>query len=150
MTKTLRHTHFRTAALLVFLLVLAPGVLAPRAAQSAGFYDQPPMTEAELVKFVDELPAYLAWARQNNEKAHPSLSDEGRADFTYSNKAAAKVESMGWKAKRFFCVMGRTAAAMALQSKKPGAERPLMMPPVTPKELNLVRRHMDALEAAGG
>lgn len=141
--------YFQGLALVLSSVLVVALAFSPRVAGAAGFYEQPPMTEAELVKFIDDLPAYLAWARAHKEKAHPALSDEGRADFVYSAKAAAKVESMGWDAKRFFCVMGRTAAGMDLQGKKHGNERPVMMPPVTPKELNLVRRHMEELEAVG-
>ena len=119
-------------------------------ARAESFYDQPPMTGQELLKFIDDLPVYRAWARKTKELAHPGLSKEGRPTFIYSDKAAAKVRELGWEPKRFFCVMGRAAAALAMQERgNPGAERPVDMPVVTPSEFNLVRRHGAALTKAG-
>ena len=130
-------------------LLLALCVLVFPLAASADFYDQPPMTEAELLKFIDDMPSYLQWARHNKEQAHPDLDKQGRPSFSYSAKAAAKMTELGWKAERFFCVMGRTAAALALGGRKPGLDKPVDMPMISPKELTLVRRHMDKLEAIG-
>ena len=130
-------------------LFLALCMLALPLTASADFYDQPILTEAELLKFIDDMPNYLQWARQNKEQSHPSLDKQGRPSFSYSAKAATKVTELGWKAERFFCVMGRTAAALALGGHKPGLDKPVDMPMISPKELTLVRRHMDKLDAIG-
>ena len=124
--------------------------LVSRPAQAENFYDQPPITEQELMRFINDLPRYRGWARQAKELAHPGLGKDGRPTFIYSAKAAAKVEEFGWEPKRFFCVMGRAAAALAMQAQgNPGAERPVDMPIVSPAEWNLVRRHSAALFKAG-
>ena len=141
--------QFRSGSRLAGLLLMLMLVLAFPLISVADFYDQKPMTEAELLKFIDDMPHYLAWARQHNEQAHPSLDEQGRPAFAYSAAAAARVEQMGWKAERFFCVMGRTAAALALGGRKATRDKPVDMPMVSPAELNLVRRHMDALETLG-
>jgi hypothetical protein len=108
------------------------------------------MTEEELLRFIKDLPVYRAWARQARELAHPGLSGEGRPTFVYSAAAAAKVKEFGWSPKRFFCVMGRAAAALAMQEHgDPGAERPVDMPRVSPAEFDMVRRHSAALIKAG-
>jgi hypothetical protein len=122
----------------------------PYAALAAGFYDQPPIAEHELRQFIAELPAFRDWAHANGELAHPGLDDEGRPGFVYSAKTAARVEAMGWKPERFFCLMGRIAAAMAIQEMgNPGLNRPVDMPYVSAAEARLVRRHFDALVRAG-
>jgi hypothetical protein len=53
---------------------------------------------------------------------------------------------------RFFCVMGRTAAAMAMVSEgEDFKSRPSDMPAVSEKECGLVRRHLgELLRAASG
>ena len=119
-------------------------------ARAESFYDQSPMTEQEVLQFIKDLPVYRTWARGAKELAHPGLSKEGRSTFIYSDKAAAKVKALGWEPKRFFCVMGRAAAALAMQERgNPGADRPVDMPVVSPAEFNLVRRHSEALIKAG-
>jgi len=139
-----------------FRRVLVPAVLfalvwlAFVPAQAENFYDQPPVTEQELLRFINDLPAYRAWARETRESAHPGLGKDGRPTFMYSAQAAAKVKGFGWEPKRFFCVMGRAAAALAMQDHGSfGADRPVDMPVVSPAEFNLVRRHSAALIAAG-
>jgi hypothetical protein len=108
------------------------------------------MTEQELLRFIGDLPVYRAWARQARELAHPGLGDDGRPTFVYSAQAAARVKEFGWEPKRFFCVMGRAAAALAMQEHgNPGTERPVDMPVVSPAEFNLVRRHSAVLIKAG-
>lgn len=129
------------------LLWLASAAVPARA---ENFYDQPPLTEQELLTFIADLPAYLTWARAIKDQPHPTLGKDGRPDFVYSEAAAAKARELGWEPRRFFCVMGRTAAAMAMQKEgKVGAERPADMPVVSPAEFKLVRRHIEALIKAG-
>jgi hypothetical protein len=146
------------AARRVFALAALCGLfwLVCAQARAENFYDQPPMTEAELLRFIKDLPLYRAWARQAKELAHPGMGEDGRPTFVYSATAAARVKSFGWTPKRFFCVMGRAAAALAMQEEGvPGAanaanaERPVDMPPVSPAEFDLVRRHSAALIKAG-
>jgi hypothetical protein len=122
----------------------------PCVVRAAGFYDQPPMTETELRQFIVDLPVFRTWVHTNGELTHPGLDDEGRPGFVYSPKAAARVEALGWKPERFFCLMGRIAAAMAiLELGEPGLDRPVDMPYVSAAEARLVRRHFDALVRAG-
>ncbi len=138
---------FRPGSRLVGLLLTVMLVALPLGA-AAEFYDQQPVSEEELLKFIKDLPQYLAWARQHKEQAHPALDAQGRPDFVYSPQAAARAEQLGWKAERFFCVMGRTAAAMVLAGGRTALrDKPVDMPMVSPAELNLVRRHREALES---
>ena len=139
---------FRRVLALTILCGLVWFAFVP--AQAGNFYDQPPMTEQELLRFIKDLPVYRAWARQARELAHPGLGEDGRPTFMYSAQAAAKVKGFGWEPKRFFCVMGRAAAALAMQDHGSfGADRPVDMPVVSPAEFNLVRRHSAALITAG-
>ncbi|MDO5483279.1 MAG: serine/threonine protein phosphatase [Desulfovibrionaceae bacterium] len=115
-------------------------------------YDrQAPVTEKELLAFLDVLPRFRAWAHENREEAHPVLRN-GKADFLYSEQAAIWVKSQGWEPVRFFCVMGRMAAAMVIveEGNDMRGTRPPDMPGVSQKELDLARRHMGAMLKAGG
>ena len=116
-------------------------------------YDnQPPMTDKELVAFMEILPHFRAWAASSKEEAHPSVDKKsGKADFLYSPKAAEWVKVRGWDPARFFTVMGRAAAALAMveEGNDISSNRPPDMPHVTEAELNLVRRHLAGLLKAG-
>lgn len=116
-------------------------------------YDnQPPMTEKEIYAFVELLPRFRKWARQNGEDAHPVLSKDGKPDFQYSTRAANWVEQHNFSAPRFFCVMGRLAAGLVIveEGNDYKGTRPADMPAVAPQELSLVRKHLGELLTAGG
>ncbi len=128
-------------------LLLSFTIISPA---MADFYKQSPMTEQELLKFIDDLPSYLSWARSEKEVAHPSLSDKGRPTFIYSQKAADKVKELGWQDKRFFYVMGKAAAALSLESSNISIrDKAVDMPVVKPSEFDIVRKHAEKLVNAG-
>lgn len=144
-------------AALSLLAVPAPNVLAARVAQKKApqavtVYDrQPPVTDKELVGFLEILPRFRAWARESGEEAHPVLRN-GKADFVYSPRAAEWVRAQGWEPVRFFCVMGRMAAALVIveEGNDMRGTRPRDMPGVTEEELALARRHLGTMLKAGG
>ncbi len=114
-------------------------------------YDgQPPMTDKELLGFIELLPRFRAWTSSQGEDAAPSVND-GEADFVYSENAAAWVKARGWDPKRFFSVMGRAAAALFIvaEGSELTGKKPVDMPAVTQEELDLIRRHLAALLHAG-
>ena len=151
------------AGAVILCLLLAPVVSGQAHAASAGqekkaarqvatVYDkQPPVTDKELLSFLDILPHFRAWAKAGNEEAHPVLRN-GKADFMYSPKAAAWVQEQGWNPVRFFCVMGRMAAALAIveEGNDMTGVRPSDMPEVTEGELALVRRHLGTMLKVSG
>ena len=111
---------------------------------------QPAVTEKELLAFANLLPQFRAWARTAHEEAHPVMRD-GKADFLYSPNAAEWVTAKGWQPARFFCVMGRLAAALVIvEEGNDMGSRPADMPTVTNEELDLTRRHIGTLLTAGG
>ncbi len=93
-TPTLRRRLFRAGLALVAVLVatlsltpvLAQDALAARAAQKKAaqavtvYENQPPVTDKELVGFLEILPRFRAWAKEHKEEAHPVLRN-GKADF---------------------------------------------------------------------
>lgn len=126
----------------------------PRAQKFAGtVYDgQPPVTEKELRAFVGLLPRFRSWTREHGEEAHPVVNKEGKPDFLYSDDAARWVEGRNFDARRFFCIMGRMAAAMVIveEGNDFKGTRPRDMPSVSSGELELARKHLGALLTAGG
>lgn len=111
---------------------------------------QPAVTEKELLAFTELLPRFRTWAREGHEEAHPVVR-AGKADFLYSPKAAEWVTAQGWQPARFFCVMGRLAAALVIvEEGNDMGSRPADMPSVTNEELELARRHLGTLLTAGG
>ena len=132
-----------------------PEAHAARASQkkaTATVYEkQPPVQEKELLSFLELLPAFRSWAQTNQEEAHP-VQRQGKPDFLYSPNAAQWVKEHGWQPVRFFCVMGRMAAALVIvaEGNDMGNTRPPDMPPVSESELHLARRHMGAMLQAGG
>ncbi|HEU6438008.1 MAG TPA: hypothetical protein VE028_11190 [Nitratidesulfovibrio sp.] len=129
-------------------ICLALLLLAAPQARAAGFYDQPPFDNAELTRFIDDFPRFRDWAKQKGEAPHPAVDASGLPGFDYSTAAATELERMGWKPERFFCVMGRSAAALADIEEGDalaGANRPADMPQVTPAETELVRRQLASL-----
>ena len=71
---------------------------------------------------------------------------EGKADFLYSDKAAQWVKEKGWDARRFFCVMGRMAAALVMVEEGGNSmARPKDMPEVSKAELELARKHLGSI-----
>lgn len=131
-------------------LVLCLGA-TPLLAKSV-YDNQPPMTDKELVAFMETLPHFRAWAASSKEDAHPSVDKKtGKADFLFSPKAAEWVKVRGWEPARFFAVMGRAAAALTMveEGNDISSNRPPDMPSVTEAELNLVRRHLAGLLKAG-
>ena len=127
-------------------------VFAVTASAKSVYDNQPPMTDKELVGFIELLPHFRAWAASSKEEAHPSVDKKsGKPDFLYSAKAAEWVKMRGWDAARFFSVMGRAAAALAMveEGNDISSNRPPDMPTVTPGELDMVRRHLAGLLKAG-
>lgn len=125
---------------LLFLLLSLPAL-------ADGLYQQPPFTEAELNQFIDTLPRFREWVKANKEKAHPIVNDNGEPDMLYSDAAAETVRNAGWKPERFFCVMGRSAAAVAIiqQGEAIIKTPPVDMPNVSDDELDIVRRNLPSL-----
>ena len=114
------------------------------------YANQPVVTEKELLRFLDVLPQFRAWAKAAHEEAHPILRN-GKADFLYSDKAAAWVQARNWLPVRFFCVMGRMAAALAIvEDGHDLGPRAKDMPAVSAEELALVRRHLGSILKASG
>lgn len=127
-------------------------LLAAEAHAKSVYDNQPPVTDKELVSFMELLPHFRAWAASSREEAHPSVDKNGKADFTYSAEAAGWVKRRGWDPARFFCVMGRAAAALAMVEEGSDAisvERPPDMPAVSQTELETVQRHLGGLLRAG-
>ncbi|MDR3044042.1 MAG: hypothetical protein LBU75_07230 [Desulfovibrio sp.] len=132
-------------------ICLALLLLAAPEARAAGFYDQSPFDNAELTRFIDDFPRFRDWMKRapdQGDAPHPSVGTDGLPSFEYSAVAAAELERMGWKPERFFCIMGRSAAALADIEEGDalaGANRPADMPQVTPAETELVRRQLASL-----
>lgn len=126
------------------LFLPVPAVAA--SADVLSVYDgQSDVTEKELLQFLDLLPQFRRWAHAGQEEAHPVLR-RNKADFLYSDRAAQWVAEKGWEPRRFFCVMGRMAAALVLVEEG-GNElaRPKDMPPVSKAELELARKHLGSI-----
>ncbi len=140
-------SFFAKAICFVFVFLL----LSNNASFAKTVYEgQPPMTNDELLSFIDLLPRFRAWAASNADNTAPSIS-EGKADFAYSEKAAAWVKAQNWNPDRFFTIMGRAAAALFIvtEGNEMKNEKPTDMPVVSQSELELVRRHLAALLQAG-
>lgn len=122
--------------------------------QGATVYDrQPIVTEAELANFIELLPQFRSWARQNHEEAHPVVNSAGKPDFQYSPRAAAWLSEHGFTPARFFCVMGRMAAGVVIieEGNDLRGAIPADMPSVDQREIALARRHLgELLTAAAG
>ena len=125
---------------------------ASTASSTVNVYEkQPPVTDKELLDFLELLPQFRTWAKGNNEEAHPILRN-GKADFLYSPNAAAWVQAHKWNPVRFFCVMGRMAAALSIveEGNDMTGARSKDMPEVSEGELALARRHLGTMLKAGG
>lgn len=125
----------------------------PQAPPGGTVYDsQPPVRDSEIASFVELLPRFRVWARQNGEEAHPVLTRDGRPDFMYSPQAAQWVREHHFDAARFFCIMGKMAAGLVIveEGNDFKGTRPRDMPPVDSSELELVRKHLGELLNAGG
>ena len=89
--------------LLCGLLLCGLTVVVPvdvEAAAVTTVYDgQSPVEEKELLRFLDVLPQFRSWARENRIEAHP-VARRGKADFLYPDDAARWVEAKGWDARR--------------------------------------------------
>ncbi|MCR5814975.1 MAG: serine/threonine protein phosphatase [Desulfovibrio sp.] len=115
-------------------------------------YDnQTQVSEKELMRFLEILPEFRSWARRQHEEAHPLLT-AGRPDFFYSDNAALWIKNKGWDPKRFFCIMGRMAAALVIAEEGNDLKgiRPADMPAVSDAETELAHRHLGQLLKAGG
>lgn len=124
-----------------------PCVQSAHAAE-AGFYAQPPMAEAELARFIDSFPAFKAWSRTTGDRPAPSLDASGNPGFTWSEGAAAKARELGWQPERFFFVLGKAAACLAVIENGEdysAKARPPDMPPVSKEEVAAVQRHLVSL-----
>ncbi|MDR1659750.1 MAG: hypothetical protein LBR94_05350 [Desulfovibrio sp.] len=107
--------------------------------------DQPRITEEELRRFLQVLPQFRNWCRENNERPRPVVRN-GKADFFYSKQAADWVNSRGWRTERFFCVMGRLATALVIvEEGNDLAERPRDMPHVSDEDLEITRRNLGTI-----
>lgn len=113
---------------------------------SAGLYDQPPFSSEELDRLIAVLPNFRNWVREHHETAHPIVKN-GIPGFEYSPAAAEYLKRAGWDPERFFCVMGRSAAALALleQGKELSDTPPPDMPKVHPSEMEHVRGALTSL-----
>lgn len=122
----------------------------PRPRSTANVYEnQPDFTEEELLRFIRHLPDFRSWMHQHNEKAYPVVK-KGKPDFYYSPAAAEWVEFRSWDARRFFCIMGRSAAALVLVSEGEQAKKLYRdMPKPSKAECELVSKHMGELLKAG-
>lgn len=135
----------------VACICLALALLATPQAHAAGFYDQPPFDNAELTRFIDDFPRFRDWMTRTTgpgDAPHPTVGADGLPGFEYSPAAAAELERMGWKPERFFCIMGRSAAALADIEEGDalaGTNRPADMPQVSAAETELVRRQLASL-----
>lgn len=135
--------------LLCGLLLCGVVPTLPQTAEAAAVttvYDgQARVEEKELLRFLDVLPQFRQWARANRIEAHPVLR-KGKADFLYPEEAARWVEAQGWDARRFFCVMGRMAAALVIVEEGNDMQvRPKDMPVVDKAEIELARTHLGSL-----
>lgn len=144
-------------AMLLFLYFLSFAILSPALVEAAKhrkatetvvnvYEKQPVVTDKELLAFLELLPQFRAWAREKGEHARP-VSRNGKADFAFSKNAAGWVTAKGWNPTRFFCVMGRIAAALAIveEGNTMRHSRPGDMPEVSEQELELARRHLGSL-----
>jgi hypothetical protein len=133
----------------IALGVAAAGTQA--AAQATDVYAQDAYTEKELVRFIESMPHFLAWARAGKATAYPVVNAAGQPDFAYTQEAAAKARELGWEPRRFFCILGRSAAALYIVEE--GADLTQALPPdmpaVTDAEIALVRKHLASLLRAG-
>ena len=125
---------------------------ARRSAAAPDVYAQAPYTEKELVRFTESMPHFLTWARAAGTiPAHPVTNAAGKPDFTYTPEAAAKAQELGWEPRRFFYLMGKTAAALYLVGE--GTDLMYALPPdmptVTETEMALARKHLASLLRAG-
>lgn len=147
----MKNSPRRLCGAVLCALLLGSGLCLPVQAEAASstvltVYDkQGDVTEKELLTFLDLLPQFRRWAHASQEEAHPVLR-RGKADFLYSDRAAQWVTDHGWDPRRFFCVMGRMAAALVLVEEG-GNEmaRPKDMPPVSKAELELARKHLGSI-----
>jgi hypothetical protein len=114
--------------------------------KAGSVYDnQPGITDEELTRFLQALPQFRNWCRENNERPRPVVRN-GKADFAYSKQAADWVHSLGWQSERFFCVMGRLATALVIvEEGNDLAERPRDMPEVSDEDLETTRRHLGTI-----
>ena len=121
------------------------------AASTMDVYGQAPYTEKELIRFIESLPHFLAWARAHKIKAYPVVNTAGKPDFAYTPEAATKAQELHWEARRFFCLFGRTAAALYIVEEGTDLMNALPpdMPTVTDAEILLVRKHLASLLRAG-
>lgn len=126
-------------------------LLCPGIGVAAVYDQQAPFSEQELVQFMELLPQFRQWVKTARADVHPSVDAHKRADFSYDAQAARWVQERGWDPVRFFCVMGRSAAALALVEAGGtlSGPRPASMPEVAESELLLVRRHLGSLLRAG-
>ena len=129
----------------------APAAETRAAAPAPDVYAQDAYTEKELVRFMESMPHFLAWVRASKAKVHPVVNAAGKPDFAYPPEAAAKTRELGWEPRRFFCLLGRSAAALYLVGEGTDLMQALPpdMPTVTEAEMALVRKHLAALLRAG-
>ncbi|MBO4369427.1 MAG: serine/threonine protein phosphatase [Desulfovibrio sp.] len=155
---TFQHLLVRLPLLLLLLSFFLCGLetasfaaQSKRPAQETVYDNQAQTTEKELLAFLQILPNFRSWARSHHEEAHPSLTN-GKPDFLYSQNAANWIKAQGWEPRRFFCVMGRMAAALVVVAEGNDLKgtRPADMPAVSDTETELAHRHLGRMLEAGG
>ena len=123
--------------------------ILPRVSPVNVYENQPDFTEEKLMRFIRHLPDFRTWMRKHNEKAYPIVK-KGKPDFHYSPAAAEWVTFRSWDARRFFCIMGRSAAALVLVSEGEQEKKLYRdMPRPSKAECELVQKHMGELLKAG-
>ncbi len=140
---------YSLAFIAIFICTLMLFHASPTIAKTV-YENQPPMTEKELLSFIELLPRFRAWAASNSDNSAPNITND-KADFFYSEKAGSWVKSQGWEPERFFAIMGRAAAALFIvaEGNEMKKDKPTDMPQVSASELELVRRHLAMLLQAG-
>ena len=153
----MRRTYLSAALLCLVLSVCclpgsassAPGQAAAQARSETVYAGQPAFTEDELLRFIKDLPSFRSWLRTSGEKAHPVMKGT-KADFYLSPAARSWLEMRSWDPRRFCVIMGRSAAALVLETEGPESEKLYKdMPTVSESESALVLKHMGELLKAG-
>ena len=153
----MRRTYLSTALLCLVLSVCwmpcsAPAASGQAAAQAKSepvYAGQSAFTEDELLRFIKDLPSFRSWLHTSGEQAHPTMKGT-KADFYLSPAARSWLEMRSWDPQRFCVIMGRSAAALVLETEGPESKKLYKdMPAVSESERALVLKHMGELLKAG-
>ncbi|GFM38342.1 hypothetical protein [Desulfovibrio psychrotolerans] len=135
-------------ALVSVVLLLCAGQVFAAQEGEKGFHDQPPMTNAEVERFIADFPAFKQWMMHEGGDAQPVVDAKGQPSFLWDAKTAVWFSGKEWTPERFFYVMTHCSAAVALirfGSELAGDKRPPDMPVIDEYEMNLVRRYEEKL-----